>query len=103
MGKNWSYVSGDWWIICDVCSQKVKASKTRERWDGFRVCKGCWEPRHSLDFIRARNDRISVPFSRPQPADQFASTSYVTIYIDEGYFEYTGAGSGKQTYFEETL
>lgn len=91
MSRGWIYTSGDWLLVCDVCSQKVKASKTRERWDGFRVCKGCWEPRHSLDFIRAKNDRISVPFSRPQSVDTFIPITYVDdyvvdLYISEDYF-----------------
>jgi len=102
MSKGWSYKSGDWLVICDSCAQKIKASKTKERWDGFRVCPECWEPRHPMDFIRSRADKISVPFTRPQPEDQFADTSYVTIYVDDGYVEVILTGGGTQTYFEET-
>ncbi len=103
MSKGWIYKSGDWNILCDVCALKTKASKTKERWDGFRVCPSCFEQRHPMDYIKARADKISVPFTRPQPTDQFADASYVTIYIDDGYYEIEGAGAGKQTYFEETL
>lgn len=71
MSKGWDYKSGDWLVICDSCSKKLKASQTKERWDGFRVCSGCWEPRHSMDFIRSRADKISVPFIRPQTTDIF--------------------------------
>jgi len=39
------------------------------RWDGFIVCKEDWEARHPQDFIKAKTDRISVPFSRPQRDD----------------------------------
>lgn len=84
MSRGWDYKSGDWLVICDSCSAKIKASKSKERWDGFRVCKDCWEPRHSLDFIRARNDRISVPFSRPQPIDVFVAVPY-DMYVDSGW------------------
>jgi hypothetical protein len=56
-----------------------------------------------MDYIKARADKITVPFTRPQPTDQFTTASYVTIYIDDGYYEIEGAGAGKQTYFEETL
>lgn len=78
MSKGWNYKSGDWLVICDSCSKKIKASKSKERWDGFRVCSECWEPRHPMDFIRARADKISVPFTRPQPEDQFVSVTYVS-------------------------
>jgi len=71
MSKGWEYKSGDWLVICDSCSKKLKASQTKERWDGFRVCPECWEPRHPIDFIRVRSDKISVPFTRPQPTDIF--------------------------------
>lgn len=71
MSKGWNYKSGDWLVICDSCSKKLKASQTKERWDGFRVCQECWEPRHSMDFIRARADKISVPFTRPRTIDIF--------------------------------
>lgn len=66
-----NYRSGDWTLICDVCGKKIKASESLHRWDGYVVCKEDWEPRHSLDFIRARADKISVPFSRPEADDAF--------------------------------
>ena len=71
MSHGWDYKSGDWLVICDVCSVKVNASKTRKRWDGFKVCFDCFENRHPQDFIKSRNDKISVPFTRPQPPDVF--------------------------------
>ena len=67
MSRGWNWKSGDWWIHCDSCGKKIKASESKERWDGFRVCKEDWEPRHSLDFIRARQEKISVDFVRKQP------------------------------------
>ncbi len=76
MSRGWSYVSGDWWILCDVCSRKIKASESKKRWDGFQVCADDYEQRHPMDFIKARADKISVPFTRPQPTDQFTSVTY---------------------------
>lgn len=76
MGKTWTYRSGDWNCICDICGIKIKASKTKQRWDGFITCPSCWEPRHSQDFIKVRQDKITVPFQRPRPADIFTSVSY---------------------------
>lgn len=76
MSKTWGYVSGDWWVICDVCSKKVKASKSKKRWDGLIVCDEDFEPRHPQDFLRVRSDKISVPFTRPRPTDSFVSVTY---------------------------
>lgn len=64
MSKGWNYVSGDWWIYCDVCSEKIKASSAKQRWDGLITCGQCWESRHPQDFIRVRVDKVSVPWSR---------------------------------------
>lgn len=85
MSRGWDYKSGDWLVVCDSCSKKIKASKSKERWDGFRVCSECWEPRHPMDFIRARADKISVPFTRPQPTNTFVHVSYIDLYIDDDY------------------
>lgn len=76
MSKTWTYVPGDWNCLCDVCSMKVKASKTKQRWDGLIVCPGCYEPRHAQDFLRVRSDKITVPFTRPRPTDTFVSVTY---------------------------
>lgn len=76
MSRTWSYSSGDWLAICDVCSIKIKASKTKQRWDGFITCPSCWEPRHSQDFIKVRQDKITVPFLRPRPQDVFVDVTY---------------------------
>jgi hypothetical protein len=77
MSRGWSFKSGDWIVHCDVCSKPIYASEAKHRWDGFIVCPDDWEPRHSLDFVRARQDKISVPFSRPEPEDTFVTVNYV--------------------------
>lgn len=71
------YVSGEWNLCCDVCSKKIKASESRKRWDGFIVCPDDYEMRHSQDFVRARQDKISVPFSRPIPTLVFTNVNYI--------------------------
>lgn len=77
MATDWRYVSGDWNVICDVCGKKIKASKSRKRWDGFVVCEDDFEYRHPQDFVRAKQDKISVPFTRPRPTDVFINPEYV--------------------------
>ena len=84
MGKNY-FESGEWNLICDVCSVKYKAGKAKHRWDGFIVCPNCYEQRHPQDFVRTKQDKISVPFSRPIPQEIFVVVPY-NFYIDERYF-----------------
>ncbi len=65
------YKAGEWNLICDVCGKKIKAGEAKQRWDGFIVCPSDFEYRHEQDFVRARQDKISVPFTRPRPVDSF--------------------------------
>jgi len=74
--KNY-YVSGDNNLICDVCGKKMKAFEAKQRWDGFVVCSDDYEQRQPLDFIRARQDKISVSLTRPEPTDTFVSVTYL--------------------------
>ena len=76
MSRTWSYSSGDWLAICDVCAKKVKASKIKQRWDGLLVCPEDFEHRHAQDFIKVRQDKITVPFLRPRPQDVFVAVTY---------------------------
>ena len=71
MSRN-HYVSGQFNVICDVCGKKIKAGEAKHRWDGFVVCKDDFEQRHPQDFVRARQDKITVPFTRPRPLDAFS-------------------------------
>lgn len=75
MSNELTYKPGDWWIICDVCGFKIKASKSRHRWDGLIVCKEDWEARHPMDFIKTPTDKIAVPYSRPRTPDTFVTTA----------------------------
>jgi len=66
----------DWNALCDVCGFKRKSSQTIRRWDGLQVCspvvkQGCWEPRHPQDFIRPIPDQQALPWTRPDPQDNF--------------------------------
>ena len=78
------YKAGEWNVTCDVCSKKIKSGQARKRWDGFIVCPYDFEQRHLQDFVRARQDKISVPFTRPRPVDVFVIVDY-GMYVDSGY------------------
>lgn len=84
MSRNY-YKSGEWNITCDVCSRKIKSSMAKKRWDGFIVCPDDYEERHAQDFVRARQDKISVPFSRPIPTFIFTTVDY-SLYVEDGYY-----------------
>ena len=85
------YKAGEWWVICDICGKKIKAGEAKHRWDGFVVCPSDFEQRHPQDFVRARQDKISVPFTRPRPVDVFVIVNYGKYvedgYVAAGYFE----------------
>lgn len=70
MSKNY-YILGEWNLICDVCGKKIKAHKAKHRWDGFIVCEEDYETRHPQDFVKARVDKITVPYIRPRPLESF--------------------------------
>lgn len=73
-----TYIPGDYYVICDECGGKFRASQTRMRWDKARVCKRDWETRHPQDFVRGRPDRQNVPHARPEPTDVFLADNDVT-------------------------
>jgi len=78
MSNELNYRPGDWNLICDVCGFKIKASKSKKRWDGLVVCHADWEVRHPMDFLKSRSDKIVVPFSRPRPPDVFVQGTQLT-------------------------
>lgn len=90
-GRNY-YVSGQHNVTCDICSKKIKASDAKQRWDGLIVCPSDFEHRHEQDYVKARTDKITVPFTRPIPPLTFTNISYVVDYVDldwvvNNYFE----------------
>lgn len=78
------YVPGEWNCICDRCGFKFKASQLKEDWQGFRVCKDDFEMRHPQDFVRARVDRISVPWVRMDPPVVISVSSTPSGYYING-------------------
>jgi len=100
MSRGWQYNSGDWIVTCDVCSRQIRASESKKRWDGFIVCPDDFEMRHPQDFLKARKDQVSVPFSRPEPPDQFVTVNYVvgescTIMNSIGAADYAASGCAR--------
>lgn len=87
--SSWTYKSGDWNVICDVCGQKSKASLVKKRWDGLIVCPDDYEERHIQDFLRVSPDKITVSFTR-NPEDTFVD-QVCTISGKHPYADYATA------------
>jgi hypothetical protein len=63
------YIAGDWWVLCQQCHRKMRASQSTKRWDNLIVHKdpaeGCFETRHPQEFVRAVPDSLPLPFVSP--------------------------------------
>lgn len=101
MPRNY-YVSGSHNLICDVCCKKIKASEAKQMWNGLIVCPEDFEMRQPQDFVKARQDKITVPFTRPRPTDDFIYTQgffdEVLANDSDGLLDYIDPLSG---YFAE--
>jgi hypothetical protein len=87
MSRSWTYKDGEWNLLCDVCSKKIKASEARHRWDGLIVCTEDYETRHAQDFVRVKPEKNTIPFSRPQQEDVFTDINWFDAYVEVGYIE----------------
>lgn len=70
------FKSGEWNVYCMVCNRKIKSGEMLKRWDGLLVCPEDYENRHPMDFLRARQERISVPFTSDTSFDLFDGPNY---------------------------
>lgn len=75
MARNY-YKAGEWNVWCMVCNRKIKSGEALKRWDGLIVCPEDFENRHPMDFLRTRQERITVPFSSPTSFDLFDGPDY---------------------------
>lgn len=93
------YKRGTWNAVCDVCGFEFKSDELRKNWKGLMVCRSEYETRHPQDFIRARHEDTSVPWSRPESADDYLLVCY--IWDRSGYAGLGQAGcmiAGNNTY-----
>lgn len=87
MSKGWQYSPGEWRLICDVCGIKYKSSESKFRWDGLITCPKCFEHRHPQDYLKARPDKITVPFLRPIATEVFVELS-CNLVTGSGFADY---------------
>ena len=72
---NTYYKKGTWSACCDICGFEFKSDELRKNWKGLIVCREDYEQRQPLDFIRARHEDTSVPWTRPEPVDNEVLTA----------------------------
>jgi hypothetical protein len=76
MGHADHFRLGTWAGRCQECAEKFYFSELRKRWDGFWVCRRCFENRQPQDFIRGMPDRSAVPASTSNPPWIFVGTMH---------------------------
>lgn len=69
------YIPGDYYVTCDSCGSKVRASQTRMQWNNMRVCASEWnaKPWELLPAKRYPEEGKSVKNARPPSTDTFKS------------------------------
>lgn len=60
-----------WSAVCDRCGFEFKSYQLQKEWNGLMTCKECWEPRHPQDFVRVPAETVALPWTRPEPPDEF--------------------------------
>lgn len=71
------YKPGKWKAICDVCGFEFYNDELKKRWDNLMVCADDFEHDHPQKYLRVKQDKISVPWTRPKPEDTFVTLCYV--------------------------
>ena len=77
-----------WNAICDRCGFKFKNNELMLEWTGLRVCKDCWDPYPPQLRVRAKIDKQTVPWSRPDTETKNKTQSEVN-----DAYTYTGSTS----------
>lgn len=75
--KPQTYQPGKWKALCDVCGFLFLSDKLKQRWDGAMVCEKDYETRQPQDLIKGPRGDKPLPWSRPEPPDQFITVTYV--------------------------
>lgn len=70
-----SYKSGQWLAVCDRCGFEFLAKDLKKDWQGLMVCSNDYELRNPQDFIRVRPEKITPPWTRPEPEDEFITAA----------------------------
>lgn len=73
-----TYRPGDNLVVCQKSGRTCYASETRLEWNGLRVHRDHWDPRHPQDQVRQPRSETPPRVTTGQPADYFLSDNEVT-------------------------
>lgn len=73
------YKPGDFLRADDRSGFVVRASETRQEWDGLIVDQKLWEARQPQDFVRGVADDQTVPNARPDPPPLFVGPIFTQL------------------------
>ena len=73
------FIPGAWNAICDRCGGAFKNTELRKTWQGWMCCDKCWEPRQPQDFVKGTTDKMTPPWTRPRPADNFVTSGHTAV------------------------
>lgn len=77
--REWKYIPGDPWAICDLCGKKIRKSETRINWKNQVVCENDYERKHpQLDLEIPNEENIAVENARPRPPDYEVEAGTIT-------------------------
>ena len=94
MSREWQYLPGNYWCICDECGFKFRRKEMRLRWDNLWVCGKDWETRQPQDFVTARIDVITVDPIRPVPAATYTGPTAMAEYLNDAAAAVGGVSVG---------
>lgn len=82
-GNSNFFADGQWNFFCELCGKKTKSSQGELTWDGRRVCAAHKEVRNQQDFIRGVREDLRVPWTAPEPPDQFVPIDYTRNFQED--------------------
>ena len=71
------YEDGGWNFTCDLCGASRKAGEGVKTWNNLYVCRHHKEKRNPQDFLRGVKDDQSVPWTRPDPPENFLNEGFL--------------------------
>ena len=77
--RNPGYKSGSHWANCWSCGFTFRQEQLKQTWDNRWVCDADFEHRHEQDFLRAKEEKISVGQPILHDPDNNVRTSAQTI------------------------
>lgn len=73
---NPGFQPGNHWNECQRCGFVIRAADIRKEWNGYVVCRDCWEARNAQDFVKGVKDNIAPEgLNEPETTNVFKTTT----------------------------